>query len=98
MPERLRSILRGAWFRRRRRIAPAVLAIMPVTGSAQAQDFVVKQDIATKVETYLGAFGGVPRHEVAALALTLGVLLFAVVTAVMLVRARRHAAEAEAVA
>ena len=40
-------------------------------------------------------FTGLNQHDVAGLALTLGILLFAVVTAVMLVRTRSRAAQAE---
>jgi signal transduction histidine kinase len=49
-----------------------------------------------RVESYLDALWTLDRHDLTALALTLGVLLFAVVTAVMLVRARARAAETEA--
>jgi signal transduction histidine kinase len=47
------------------------------------------------VELYLSAFASLDRHEIAALGLTLGVVLFAVVTAIMLVRTRQRAANAE---
>ena len=40
----------------------------------------------------------IPRHELAALALTLGILCFAVVTSVLLVRTRRRLSAAEAAA
>ena len=49
---------------------------------------------ATLVDAYLNAFAQLDSHEIAALALTLGVLLFAVVTAIMLVRTRLRLAEA----
>jgi signal transduction histidine kinase len=45
---------------------------------------------------YLDALAALDRNEVAALTLTLGVLLFAVVTAILLVRTRMHAAAREA--
>jgi PAS domain-containing protein len=45
---------------------------------------------------YLDALTSLDRHETAALVLVLGILLFAVVTAIMLVRARRRAAATEA--
>jgi len=44
------------------------------------------------IETVTTAFGALERHEVAALALTLGVVCFAVVTAIALVRTRARAA------
>jgi signal transduction histidine kinase len=47
------------------------------------------------LDVYLGAFWQLDRHEMAALTLTLGILCFAVVTAVLLVRTRRRLAEAE---
>jgi len=43
---------------------------------------------------YFDAFAALERHELAALALTLGVILFAVVTAIALVRTRARAARA----
>ncbi len=46
-------------------------------------------------ETYTDAFATLQRHEIAALVLTFGVLLFAVVTAIALVRTRLRAAAAE---
>jgi signal transduction histidine kinase len=48
------------------------------------------------LRAYFDAFAALDRHEIAALALTLGVLLFAVVTAILLVRTRVRAAAAEA--
>src|SRR5262245_60474721 len=44
---------------------------------------------------YMAAFAELERHEFAALGLTLGILCFAVVNAVLLVRSRRQAAEAD---
>ena len=46
--------------------------------------------------TYLDALAALDRYEVAALALTLGVILFAVVTAIMLLRTRGRAQRSEA--
>src|SRR5262245_42730478 len=48
------------------------------------------------VEAYLSAFTLLDRHEIAGLALTLGILCFAVVTAILLVRTRSRLAEVEA--
>lgn len=47
-------------------------------------------------DPYVDAFAALDRQEIAALVLTLGVLLFAVVTAILLVRTRASAAAAEA--
>jgi signal transduction histidine kinase len=52
----------------------------------------------TTIGAYISALAQLDRHEVAALALTLGILCFAVVTAIMLVRTRRRLAETEAAA
>jgi signal transduction histidine kinase len=51
---------------------------------------------ASTLEAYVSAFGLLDRQDIAALALTLGILCFAVVTAILLVRTRRRLAEAEA--
>jgi signal transduction histidine kinase len=45
------------------------------------------------ITAYLDAMAALERHEIAALALTLGVILFAVATAIALLRTRRRAAE-----
>jgi signal transduction histidine kinase len=50
---------------------------------------------ARHVESYVNAFSTMGGHDAAALVLTLGVLFFAVATAILLVRARANAAAAE---
>src|SRR5205085_691345 len=45
------------------------------------------------VTEYINTLGALERHEIAALTLTLGVILFAVATAIALLRTRRRAAE-----
>src|SRR5262249_11136268 len=52
----------------------------------------------TWLDPYLAAFAQLERHEIAAIALMLGILCFAVVTAIMLVRTRARLAESEAAA
>jgi signal transduction histidine kinase len=52
----------------------------------------------TPINSYLDAVAALDRSELAGLVLTLGVLLFAVVTAIMLVRTRNRAAAADAYA
>jgi signal transduction histidine kinase len=47
------------------------------------------------IDFYMAAFAELDRHEFAALGLTLGILCFAVVNAILLVRSRRQAAEAD---
>src|SRR5215510_15055379 len=49
-------------------------------------------------DTYISALPSLDRDEIAALALTLGILCFAVVTALLFVRTRRRLAEVEAAA
>jgi signal transduction histidine kinase len=68
-----------------------IAALLPAsTGTALAQGAA-----PANVELYLSAFASLEAHEIAALGLTLGVVLFAVVTAIMLVRTRQRAATAE---
>src|SRR5712691_3377258 len=52
----------------------------------------------TLLDLYSTAFAALERHEIAALALTLGVVCFAVVTAIALVRTRARAGRMEAAA
>ncbi|MFZ5692620.1 MAG: ATP-binding protein [Pseudomonadota bacterium] len=51
---------------------------------------------AMSADSYLNALAGLQGHELAALAVILGVVLFAVVTAIMLVRLRQRAASLDA--
>jgi signal transduction histidine kinase len=50
------------------------------------------------LDAYLSAFWQLDNHEIAALTLTLGILCFAVITAVLLLRTRRRLVETEAAA
>lgn len=50
------------------------------------------------LEAYVAAFLALDRHELAAMALTLGILCFAVVTAILLVRTRARLVDIEAAA
>src|ERR1043166_226551 len=59
-------------------------------GAALAAERVSSQVI----DNYVDALAALERHEIAALALTLGVILFAVVTAIALLRTRARAARA----
>jgi signal transduction histidine kinase len=80
--------LRGGYLAMRA-IALAAFSIVP-SAAAYAQ-----AAAPANVDLYLNAFASLDRHEIAALALTLGVVLFAVVTSIMLVRTRQRAATAE---
>ncbi|MEA2951522.1 MAG: hypothetical protein QOJ96_1042 [Alphaproteobacteria bacterium] len=71
------------------------LAAIPIivgwAAPARADEFAA----SSALDLYIAAFASLDRHEIAALALTLGVLLFAVVTAVILVRTRARATQAD---
>jgi signal transduction histidine kinase len=66
--------------------------------AATSQTLAGLKSFFTTCATYLAAFGTLQRHEVAALALTLGVIFFAVVTAIALVRMRARSADEQAAA
>ena len=69
--------------------SPSAAAVL-LPDAARARDAVLRP-----ITDYLAAFAALDRHELAALALTLGVILFAVVTAIVLVRTpRAHRADA----
>jgi signal transduction histidine kinase len=71
-------------------LPPVIGAFAPLPARANEQaGFVLHELVA-------GASRSIDRHEVAALAVLVGLLLFAVVTAIMLVRARSRAARLEA--
>jgi len=92
MPDRIRTSWRCAQRRRRviGRLAGAIGAMASSPASA------VEQPALALHELMLDAHRGIAQHEIAFLALTTGVVLFAVVTAIMLVRARGRAARVEA--
>jgi signal transduction histidine kinase len=76
-------------------IAAAASTLWSQTAAAQDAGAPVEPTLIT---AYVSAFWQLDRHEVAALALTLGILCFAVVTAILLVRTRRRLADVEAAA
>jgi hypothetical protein len=73
------------------RFAVAATAFVAQTLSARAEIPVLRP-----LEPYIGAVASSDRQEFAALVLTLGMVLFAAVSAILLVRARLRAAAAEA--
>jgi signal transduction histidine kinase len=75
----------------------ATLAALPTCEPAGAQGAAPIGETSL-LKAYALAFAQLDRHEIAALALTLGVLCFAVVTAILLVRTRRRLSETEAFA
>src|SRR5450631_3797094 len=102
MPDTIRSTGGSIWFHRWRSryctaiasglcwLAAPLLAAVPVRAAEPAE--------VVTLGAYVSALSQLDRHEIAALALTLGILCFAVVTAIMLVRTRRRLAETEAAA
>jgi signal transduction histidine kinase len=70
----------------------AIVGLHLATSAAHAADDALQPTI----DLYLAVIASLDRHEVVALVLTLGILCFAVVTAILLVRTRRRAAETEA--
>src|SRR5579883_1349996 len=71
----------------------AITATILGTAASAAKAAAVPQ-IGT-VQAYMEAIAQLDSHEIVALALTLGILCFAVVTAILLVRTRRRLAETE---
>ena len=81
------------------RIAAAVVtAVVCVAASPACADDTAPALPGSTLDAYIAAFLQLDRHELAALALTLGILCFAVVTAILLVRTRQRLGDAEAAA
>src|SRR5438105_4898466 len=82
------------WRARSRRIAGCIvfvgLTALPPCGVAWTA---AAAPNVPSFEGYLSAFALLDRHEIAGLALTLGILCFAVVTAILLVRTRARLAQ-----
>jgi signal transduction histidine kinase len=102
MPDTIRMTGGGLWAhpghgRSVSAIATAFGALM-LSAPACAQSGLPVAPIASPLTVYVLAVSQLDRHEIAALALTLGILCFAVVTAVMLVRTRRRLVATEAAA
>ena len=106
MPEKIRSTVEGPGARPQRggfrsagiAIVAAIVAAMGAPfETALAQPGTPAFEGST-LKAYLSALLLLDRHEIAALALTLGILSFAVVTAILLVRTRRRLAAATAAA
>ena len=92
MPEVIRRGSGSPFAHPLRRGFLACSALLVLTAPAQSQD------TGSVLAAYGAALADLSRHEIAALALTLGVLCFAVVTAIMLVRTRARIGEIEAFA
>jgi len=92
MPDGIRMRSGGPRARPRLRgFGAAAIAIIATAGAALAAEATPR----SLFETLVAAFGALERHEIAALALTLGVVWFAVVAAIALVRTRAGAATRE---
>src|SRR6187455_912598 len=87
MPDRIRERCGDTTHPWRRRFAKAratIVAVILLPDVARADEIPVLRPIID----YLEAFVALDRHEFAALTLTLGVILFGVVTAIALLRTR----------
>jgi signal transduction histidine kinase len=81
------------------RIAAAVVtAVVCIAAWPARADDTAPALPGSTLDAYITAFLQLDRHELAALALTLGILCFAVVTAILLVRTRQRLGDAEAAA
>jgi signal transduction histidine kinase len=85
---------RGAF----RLAAAVVAAAVCIAASPARTDDTAPALPGSTLDAYVAAFLQLDQHELAALALTLGILCFAVVTAILLVRTRQRLGEAEAAA
>ena len=71
--------------------------VWPMSAGARGDDLLVPElESISLLTLYVDAFASLDRQELLTLVLTLGVLCFAVTTAIMLVRTRSRAASAEA--
>ncbi len=103
MPETIRATggsLQARLRRCRLRTIACTGALLPLPSAALAAEgpSFMPDIVSAYFTAVLAAFGRLEQHEIAALALILGVLFFAVVTAILLVRTRARAAANEAVA
>jgi signal transduction histidine kinase len=96
MPDTIRMSNGGRCGGPRRR--GAVAATIAVVATAWPAAALAAEARRSPFETVTTAFATLERHEIAALALTLGVVFFAVVTAIALVRTRARANERDAAA
>ena len=97
MPDTIRTLSGGPGGGPRLRGFANALAAAMAAAAAPAPALAAEPG-RSLVATFLTAFAALERHEIAALALTLGVVCFAVVTAIALVRTRMRANEREAAA
>jgi signal transduction histidine kinase len=93
MPDTIRATCGSIRAHPQRRGAPCVLAALSLLLSAPSADAA-----SFPLDAYTQALLGLDRHDLIVLALTLGVLCFAVIVAILLVRTRADAARRETAA
>ena len=95
MPETIRVTSGGLWARPQRRGFRVSLAVLSALGVLAAP---ARAEVPAlySFDVYVHALSALDRNEITALALTLGVLLFAVTTAIVLVRTRMRGASSDA--
>src|SRR5262245_60973917 len=104
MPDTIRTSGGGHWPDPRRsgfRIAAAgfssiLPAVAGTAAKAQPQQGPAPSSNPSLVEVFVNAFALLERHEIISLAITLSILCFAVVAAILLVRTRARLANTEA--
>ena len=99
MPDRIRITRERVRARPgRSRCGAATATGLAATAAPLLDAAPARAEAAIDLSSYMLALSRLDPHEMAALGLTLGILFFAVVTAIMLVRTRRRLAETEAAA
>src|ERR1700728_178483 len=93
MPDTIRTS-RGCFFLWKGGVLAAIAAGLPLTSAIPAR--ADQQPALALHELVVGASRSIDRHEVAALVLLCGLLLFAVVTSIILLRTRARSARLEA--
>src|SRR5262249_20781873 len=83
----------GAVWLKRRAVLPGIAAMAPTAATAAVPAAAAEDN---SVSAFLSAALALDRYEIAALALTLGVIFFATLTAILLVRTRARAERMEA--
>src|SRR5262249_14345441 len=97
MPDTIRTTVEGFGARPLRGVLRAAAGVFLLTSlQASAAEELGRAAQSSAVVTLYTAFRMLDRHELAALALTLGILCFAVLSAVLLVRTRRRLAQVTA--
>ena len=96
MPETIRAKAGG--FRADRRASLLAKSLIAVLAWAPPRPAAAEPRLLAELDRYIVALAQLHRHELAALALVVGVVSFAVVTAILLVRTRRRLSELESAA